>query len=208
MECFLETAKIALKGRSKKFQYILSDASSKIMDIDGDEFAENDYGLVVDNNPNTQKLGQQLETLAQAALQNNKLSFSTIMKLFTSSSLAEKQRFIERDEQKMQEMASQSQQAEIQSRNEEVQAQIEFKREELDLKNEINMRDNETKMLIAQMQQYANEETSEDVDYSLDNKKELEEKIRQFNEKLSFDKEKHKDEMEIKKAALKKKINK
>ena len=39
LECFLETAKIALKGRSKKFQYILSDSSMRVMDIDGDEFA-------------------------------------------------------------------------------------------------------------------------------------------------------------------------
>jgi len=38
-----------MRGRSKKFQYILSDNSMKVMDIDGDEFAEADYGLVVDN---------------------------------------------------------------------------------------------------------------------------------------------------------------
>ena len=38
-----------MKGRNKKFQYLLSDNSTKIMDIDGDEFAESDYGLVVDN---------------------------------------------------------------------------------------------------------------------------------------------------------------
>ena len=208
LECFLETAKIALKGRSKKFQYILSDASSQIMDIDGDEFAENDYGLAVDSNPNMQKLGQQLETLAQAALQNNKLSFSTIMKLYTSSSLAEKQRFIERDEQKMQELASQSQQAEMQARAEEAQAKIDFQREEMDLKNEMNIRDNETKILIAEMNQYACEETSEDIEYSEDKKQALMEKIRQFDERLKFDKEKHEKDVELKKAALKKKTTK
>jgi hypothetical protein len=49
LEAFIETAKIAMRGRSKKFQYILSDNSMKVMDIDGDEFAEADYGLVVDN---------------------------------------------------------------------------------------------------------------------------------------------------------------
>lgn len=45
----METAKIALRGRGKKFQYILSDNSMRVMNIDGDEFAEADYGLVVDN---------------------------------------------------------------------------------------------------------------------------------------------------------------
>jgi hypothetical protein len=68
LECFLETAKIALKGRSKKFQYILSDMSMKVMDIDGDEFAECDYGLVVDNGNGTQDLNSKLDVLAQAAL--------------------------------------------------------------------------------------------------------------------------------------------
>ena len=68
LEAFLETAKIALKGRSKKFQYLLSDGSVQIMNIDGDEFAEADYGLVVDNSNGLQELQQKLDMLAQAAL--------------------------------------------------------------------------------------------------------------------------------------------
>lgn len=68
LEAFLETAKIALKGRSKKFQYLLSDGSIQIMNIDGDEFAEADYGLVVDNSNGLQELQQKMNMLAQAAL--------------------------------------------------------------------------------------------------------------------------------------------
>ena len=64
LEALLETTKVALKGRTKKFQYILSDMSMKVMNIDGDEFAECDYGLVVDNSPQTQLLESKLETLA------------------------------------------------------------------------------------------------------------------------------------------------
>lgn len=75
------------------------------MDIDGDEFAEADYGLVVDNSNGTQELQQKLDLLAQAALQTQTLSFSTITKLYTSSSLAEKQRLIEKDEMKLRENA-------------------------------------------------------------------------------------------------------
>ena len=105
LECLLETAKIALKGRSKKFQYILADHSMQIMNIDGDEFAECDYGLVVDNSNQVQELNQKLDGLAQAALQNQSLSFSTIMKLYGSSSIAEKQRFVENDEREIRERA-------------------------------------------------------------------------------------------------------
>lgn len=59
------------------------------MEIDGDEFAEADYGLVVDNSTGTQQLSQKLDMLAQAALQNGLINFSTTMKLFNSISLAE-----------------------------------------------------------------------------------------------------------------------
>ena len=76
------------------------------MDIDGDEFAEADYGLVVDNSQGTQELAQKLDMLAQAALQNQTLSFSTIMRLYNSSSLAEKQRLVEKDEQEMHKLNS------------------------------------------------------------------------------------------------------
>ena len=109
LECFLETAKIALRGRSKKFQYILSDNSMRVMDIDGDEFAEADYGLVVDNSNALQELQQKMDMLAQAALQNQTLNFSTIMKLYNSSSLAEKQRMVERNERDLMERQQQAQ---------------------------------------------------------------------------------------------------
>lgn len=115
LEAFLETAKIALRGRSKKFQYVLSDNSSKVMDIDGDEFSENDYGLVVDNSNGLQELQQKMDMLAQAALQNQTLTFSTIMKLYNSSSLAEKQRMVEKNEQELMQRQQEAQQQQLQA---------------------------------------------------------------------------------------------
>ncbi|MCI5628669.1 MAG: hypothetical protein MR346_03450 [Clostridium sp.] len=56
LEAFIETTKIALRGRTKKFQYILPDYSTKILEVDGEEFAECDYGLVVDNSNGSQEL--------------------------------------------------------------------------------------------------------------------------------------------------------
>jgi hypothetical protein len=124
LECFLETAKIAMQGRTKKFNYILPDTSRKMMEIDGDEFAECDYGLVVDNNRGLQELQQKLETLAQAALQNQTLSFSTIMKLFMSASLAEKQRFVEKDEMQIKQMQQQQQQQALQQQQQALEANM------------------------------------------------------------------------------------
>lgn len=214
LEALLETAKAALKGGSKKFQYILSDTSTRIMDIDGDEFADSDYGLVVDNSNGTQELQSKLDTLAQAALQTQTLSFSTITKLYTSSSLAEKQRLIEKDERKIQDRNAQAQQQQLEAQQGIAQAQMEQKQAELEQKERASVRDNETSILIAQMGKFANEETSEDVEFSEESKANLLEKIRQFDEKLkldkqklNLDKEKARDDVSLKKQALRKRTN-
>lgn len=207
LECFIETAKIALKGRSKKFQYILSDNSMKIMDIDGDEFSEADYGLVVDNGQGTQELSQKINMLAQAALQNQNLSFSAIMKLYNSTSLSEKQKLIEKDETAIQERNAQAQQQQIESQQQIAQINLQQKQAELQQKDIANIRDNETKLLIAQLQHDNKEEDNLVIETNEDPN--LDEKIREFNEKLRLDKEKlkleqkkHEDNISLKKQSL------
>lgn len=208
LECLLETAKIALRGRSKKFQYILSDNSMRVMEIDGDEFAEADYGLVVDNSQGTQELAQKLDMLAQAALQNQTLSFSTIMRLYNSSSLAEKQRLVERDEQAIQERNAQAQQQQLQSQQQMVQLENEQRLAEMQQKEQANIRDNETKIIIAQIQA-SNKEDGISEPEDDDGRADLREKIREFDEKLklekeklSFERKKHSDDIRIKEKSL------
>ena len=194
LECLLETAKIALKGRSIKFSYILSDGSQRIADIDGDQFAEADYGLIVDNGNGVQDLGQKLEGLAQAALQNQLISFSTVMRLYNSSSLIEKQRMVERDERQKREQQAQQVQAEQQAKQEEIQTKAALEQAKMEQEDRLNMRDNETKLLIANMGQAS--DGIEEPEYSQEAKDKLEESIRQFNEKISLEKDKLKWEKE------------
>ena len=190
LECFLETAKIALRGRNKKFQYILSDNSMKVMEIDGDEFAECDYGLVVDNSNSAQDLASKLDTLAQAALQTQTLSFSTIMQLYNSSSLAEKQRLVERDERDMRERAQQAQQEQLQSQQAIAQQQLQQKQMEVQAKDQMNVRDNETKILVATIQANSNvDDGIQEPEYSQEAKDNLAEKIREFDARLKLDRE-------------------
>lgn len=193
LECFLETAKIALKGRSKKFQYILSDNSMRIMDIDGDEFAEADYGLLVDNSNGVQDLNTKLDTLAQAALQNQTLSFSTIMKLFNSSSLAEKQRLVEKDERNIQERQAQAQQQQLQIQQQEIEQKAMMEQAKMQQEDALNQRDNETKILIAQINASSKMNDLDDgiqEPMSEEAREKLRESIRQFDERLALDKEK------------------
>lgn len=224
LECFLETAKIALQGRQEKFQYILSDGSMRIMDIDGDEFAEADYGLVIDNGGNVQELNQKLDMLAQAALQNQSISFSTIMRLYSSASLSEKQRLIEKNENDIKESQQQQQQQQLQMQQESIQAQAKAHEEEMQQRDAINTRDNETKIMVAHINAQAEAERfalmSGDNDgieepvYSQEAKDKLAESMRQFDKRLALDREKlqlakHKVELDnnIKKQQLNKNTN-
>lgn len=207
LECLLETAKIALRGRKKKFSYILSDGAEKIMELDGDEFAECDYGIVVDNSNGVQELNQKLDTLAQAALQNQAINFSTMIKMFTTTSTAEKQRMIEIYERKQKQEQEQQQQQQMQIQQQQLQQKAQEAQMKMQQEYQINKDNNETKLLVAQInsqaesQRYALMNNGTVSDNELKEKK-LSEQIRQFDErmqqqadKLSFEKKKHADEI-------------
>jgi hypothetical protein len=189
VEAFIETGKEAMRGRSAKFQYIMPDRSMRTIDIDGDEFADADYGVVMDLSNNVQDLNQKLDTLAQAALQNQKLQFSTIMKLYSSCSLSEKQRLIETDEQNMMQQQEQMQQQQLQQQQQMAQMQQEQRMQELQQQDNQNIRDNETKVLIAQIN--ASRKSEDDgIEESDLSKEELLEKVRQFDEKMRLERDK------------------
>ena len=191
LECFLETAKIALRGRHKKFQYILSDGSMRVMDIDGDEFAECDYGLVVDNSNAIQELQQKMDMLAQAALQNQTLNFSTIMKLYNSSSLAEKQRMVEKNEQELMQRQQEAQQQQMQLQQQQMEADAQAKEADMQLKDQMNQRDNETKILVATISAQSSmaDDGIQEPEFSEEAKAKLMENMRQFDERLKLDRE-------------------
>lgn len=193
LECFLETAKIAYRGRSIKFQYILPDNSSRIMEMDGDEFAESDYGLVVDNSNGSQELNSKLDTLAQAALQNSAISFSTVMKLFNSASLAEKQRLIEKDEKAIQQRQAEVQQEQLQVQRQELESKSQLEQAKMQQEDMLNQRDNETKVQIALINAQSKEEDTEEPEYSQEAKDKLMEQMREFDEKIKLEREKLKE---------------
>ena len=195
VEAFLEICKAAFKGRNVKFQHILPDKTMKMMEIDGDLFNECEFGIVVDNSSDTQKLASQMETLAQAALQNQLLDFSTIMKLYSSSSIAEKQRMVEANERKIQERNAQAQQQQTQQLQQQAQMEQQTAMAKMEHEAAMNSENNETKILVAQINAQARQydETnivnSESEGMSEESKAKLDEQIREFNARLALDKE-------------------
>lgn len=204
LEAFLETAKIALRGRKVKFRFLLDDGSSVIDEIDGDQFAENDYGIVVDNSTGTQQLGQNLDTLAQAALQNQLINFSTMMKLYSTASLSQKRKMVEAAEKRAQEQAEQQQQQAMQMQQQQLEMQAQQAEAERDLKDKMNQRDNDSRVLASQLEaegyiqaaavKYQETRDGIEAPQTEDERLKLQESIRQFDKRLALDREKQREQ--------------
>lgn len=207
LECFLDTAKIGCKGRNVKFQYTLSDLTSKISEFDGDEFAEADYGLVVSNDYDIEKFRNEIDQAATIALQNNMISLSGYLKLKSSGSLSEKSKQLEQNEEEMRQYQQQMQQQQLQAQQQQAQLEMQAKQAEMQLKDTINQRDNETKLLVANIQIQSKRDADGDgiINENENNALDLNEKVRQFNEKmklerekLELDKKQHKEDNDLK----------
>ena len=101
--------------------------------------------------------------LAQAALQNQTLNFSTIMKLYNSCSMAEKQRMVERNEQELVQRQQEAQQQQLQQQQQQAEMEAQAKEQEMQLKDMMNQRDNETKILVATISANSNQESDDGV---------------------------------------------
>ena len=200
IECLLETARVCLKGRKKKFEYITSTGAQKILEIDGDIFNECDFGLVVDNSQGTQLLMSKMDALAQAGLQNQMFNFSTMMKLYSTDSIAEKTRMMEEAEERNTEMQQRMREEELRFKQAEMEELARQKQEELAQRDAQNRRDNDTRLLIAQIQAQANIDASvakasgftEDPVSSITDKErlELQQKMREFEANNKLEREK------------------
>lgn len=191
LQCFLETAKIAMKGGSKKFQYIIPGWTKRVVDIDGNEFAEADYGIVVDNSREVQELRQKLDMLAQAGLQNQMFNFSTVLQLYSSCSLSEKIMIMRQSEAETMQRAQEAQQQQAQLEQQKMQMQAQAEAVKLQQENILNQRDNETRLLIANIQALSKRDADGDgvVNEGVD-QNDLAEKIREFDAKLKLDRDK------------------
>lgn len=224
MKCMLETTKHAWRNSPpKKIQHVLDDMSTTILNIDPQELMEIDYDITISNSSNDAELMQSLKQLAHAGIQNDKITFSQLLDIYTSDSISDIRRKIEVSEseslqrqQEEQQQAMQMQQQAQQAAQAAQQAEQDFEAIKLDAEIQMNTQDNETKLTIAGMQQQANLMNQEDGDGD-DNgiRDEIDlKKINQMQDKINKDYEiknkqlnqkdkQDKDNLKIKKEELK-----
>ena len=207
LEAFLETAKIALKDvENKKVQYILDDQTIEILNMEGETFAESDYGLLVSNTPKIIELEQAIKQYAQAFIQNGG-SMTTIMDIYFSPSLMDMRRKLEMAEEQMQQNQSQQAQESNKIQQEANAAQMELEQQKLQLEDLKNQRDNDTKRYIAELGNDNDKDgiVDDGIGDPLDQEKfqfDINKARADYNLKLKAldnDMSKHKDNVELKK---------
>jgi len=199
LNAFLETAKIALRGQNKKVQYILDDQSIEILNIDGNEFAECDYGLTATSSSKAVELENMLKQNAQAFMQNGG-GMSTIMDIYFSPSLSDMRRKLELAEDKVNERNAKAQEDSNKLAQQAQEQAMQLEQSKLQLEDIMNQRDNETKIYIAELAKELNSEDGivDNLDqekFELDKAKAREEKlikIRSLDDAMKM----HKDKME------------
>ncbi len=151
LTAFLEAAKYALSdSENKKAQYILDDQTIEILTMDVEEFSESDYGILVTNTSKTMELEQAIKQYAQAFVQNGG-SMSTIMDIYFSPSLMDMRRKLETAEAEMHQRASEQSQQSNKIAQEAQQQVVALEQEKMRLEEEKNIRDNDTKRYIAEL---------------------------------------------------------
>ena len=208
LEAFLETAKIALRGKNnKKVQYILDDQTIEVLNMEGDDFAESDYGILVANTSKATELEQAIKQYAQAYVQNGG-SMSTVMDIYFSPSLLDMRRKLETAEEEMHQRNSEASQQQAKAQEQMMQQEAQFRQSELELDDLKNQRDNETKRYIAEMKDgglMAEDDNDDGIaDEIAIDKLNLDKQKRRDDYKtkmksLDNDMKKHKDQMEAKK---------
>lgn len=135
LKAFIEAAKFALKGKSKKVQYILDEYSIQMLNIEGDNFSENDYDILVTNSQKVAELEQMLKRYAETMVQTTG-SLKTIMDIWLSPSISEMRRKIEEDEIKRSESAAAAQKEQNEILKEQQEYDRSLKERELSIKED------------------------------------------------------------------------
>lgn len=167
LKALLETAKIAWRDNKIKRSYILDDGTQAILDFDGLEFAESEYGLDISNSASDQEMMNMLKSLIPPFMQNGG-PLSIVMDLYRTKNPASLQKKIEAYEEEVKQAQQQAQENElgIQQQAQEQMLQLEIQKLELEKERlELDLykidSDNETKIYIAEINSFAKQENQD-----------------------------------------------
>jgi hypothetical protein len=175
----VEAAKIAYQD-NKTISYITDDMVRMAFTVDGERMNNSDIGVSITNTTKDLEVKGKIEMLLQAAMQNDKISMSEIVKVYKSNSTAELENEVVKADIRLQQQAEAARQQEMEMQQAQLDQQMQIHLEE----REDKALDRENKIAIAQLQTIGFAQSKEQPDE--DNSTEL---AIQMNEVLNKRKE-------------------
>lgn len=126
LRALLEVAKWCLREKKESLQYITSEMTAKIFEVDGELINEADYGILVGDATNDARTITTLQEAVKIALQTGQVDLIQLMDIFSTDSTASIKRKIEKsvNEKKQQEQDRFEQEQELTKHGQEMQAQM------------------------------------------------------------------------------------
>jgi hypothetical protein len=125
LRALLEVAKYCLREKTESIQYITSEMTSKIFEVDGELINEAEYGILVGNANNDAKMIESLQEAVKIALQTGAVDLIQLMDVFSNENTSTIKRKIEKSVKEKQQR--EAQQAEQQNQLEQQRLQQEAK---------------------------------------------------------------------------------
>jgi len=218
LSALVEAAKEAWKGGSKKLQYITDDLATEFFRIDDNTFTDSEYGVFVSDSAKDIEALEALKELTHAAMQNDRIMLSSVADVYASDSLSDvKAKLMEVEEQSLQrqEKAEKGQQdaamqiEQLKKETEEAKLQKEYYKID---------KDNETKIMVAEINSFKNQMDQDSNDNGVPDQLEIEklkiqvhhnqQKMDLENRKLDAAEKKTEEEIKLKEKQLKNKPKK
>jgi hypothetical protein len=198
----------AWKGKSIAKQYILDDQSIATLEMNNDDIMDCELGVFVTDSGKEYEIFNALMGKAESLVQAQKASFSDMIRLYESNSVAELKAGIESSEELSQRRQQEAQQAQIEAAQQAQQAEHDFQMEKLAIEQE-------HELMIAQIESFKFQKDQDANDNGLPDQFEIyklrqdagfkDRKLSLEEKKLEFNKQKSEKELQIKRSQNNKK---
>lgn len=144
----LECSKIAYQG-GKKIKYIVDEIYQEVINVDGEIFSDSDYGVFVTNSAKDYAIREKLDQIAQAAMQNDKMTITDYITILESDSPSEWKGKIAQTEEDSIKRAQDSAQADRESQQQQAQMAQQTAMKSIENDNMNKQLDRENKIQVA-----------------------------------------------------------
>lgn len=150
----VELSKLAYKD-GKKLQYLLDDGYKMFLNLEKEDMGmmqDSEYGVFVSNSSRDFRIKEQLQQMAQAALQNDKIRFTDIITIMKSNSISDIENKLIKGENEKIERDQQAIQQEQENQRALQDSMIAWEREKMDREDAQKQLDREADLRKAELQ--------------------------------------------------------